>query len=348
MRDSDKTHFLDSLISQGSLFSDAVKNFGLQFSAVQKQTEAIKHILPWWPTAASTLPPAAFPPPAGHLCPPPPPLQYSPSSSLHPGRREERDAGSRHCLSQPPLHPLSIQRSMVPETGDLEMVEVALQESVTTPVLSPGGRPCGESFLFPSVDAADPSFSCTQSLKERAVSSISGSQEGLDGSKRHWALPLLSPSFTSSQEFRVRGHNAFSHDFCHSLRGTLESGESYTALYTPLRNAVPSGSDLLAPLHCPTAGTSVVPLVLLAWLLALSNPSLWLIPKVRPGYAIQFTQCPPRFKGIRFISVVGKNANVLCAENCSPTGKGRIKARHSSRHEVGFYSPYDQSLTCMS
>lgn len=148
MRDSDKTHFLDSPISQGSLFSDAVKNFGLQFSAVQKQTEAIKHILPWWPTAASTLPPAAFPPPAGHLCPPPPPLQYSPSSSLHPGRREERDAGSRHCLSQPPLHPLSIQRSMVPETGDLEMVEVALQESVTTPVLSPEEGRVENPFFF--------------------------------------------------------------------------------------------------------------------------------------------------------------------------------------------------------
>ncbi|KAL0158577.1 hypothetical protein M9458_046653, partial [Cirrhinus mrigala] len=46
MSDADKVRFLDAPISQAGLFSDTVEDFALQFSAVQKQTEAIKHILP--------------------------------------------------------------------------------------------------------------------------------------------------------------------------------------------------------------------------------------------------------------------------------------------------------------
>lgn len=46
IRDDDKVHFLDSSISQASLFGNAVENFAQQFSAVQQQTEASKHILP--------------------------------------------------------------------------------------------------------------------------------------------------------------------------------------------------------------------------------------------------------------------------------------------------------------
>ncbi|KAI2660982.1 Tyrosine recombinase slr0733 [Labeo rohita] len=46
MADVDKSRFLDAPVSQGGLFGDTVEDFGQQFSAVQKQTEAIKHILP--------------------------------------------------------------------------------------------------------------------------------------------------------------------------------------------------------------------------------------------------------------------------------------------------------------
>lgn len=45
-KEVNKVHFLDSLISQVTLFSDAVINFALKFLAIQKQTEAIKRILP--------------------------------------------------------------------------------------------------------------------------------------------------------------------------------------------------------------------------------------------------------------------------------------------------------------
>ncbi len=46
MKDVDKARFLDAPISQAGLFGDTVEGFAQQFSTVQKQTEAIQHILP--------------------------------------------------------------------------------------------------------------------------------------------------------------------------------------------------------------------------------------------------------------------------------------------------------------
>ncbi|KAI2662325.1 Dihydroxy-acid dehydratase [Labeo rohita] len=54
MSDADKVRFLDTPISQAGLFSDTFEDFAQQFSAVQKQAEAIKHI---WPRHESTKPP---------------------------------------------------------------------------------------------------------------------------------------------------------------------------------------------------------------------------------------------------------------------------------------------------
>ena len=62
MRDTDKYRFLDAPLSQVGLFGDAVESFAQQFSAAQKQTEAIRHILPRRTPAAPTRPPAADPP----------------------------------------------------------------------------------------------------------------------------------------------------------------------------------------------------------------------------------------------------------------------------------------------
>ncbi|KAI2660736.1 Ribosomal RNA large subunit methyltransferase H [Labeo rohita] len=62
MADVDKSRFLNAPISQGSLFGDTVEDFAQQFSAVQKQTEAIKHILPCGDiptTSAGPQPPPA-------------------------------------------------------------------------------------------------------------------------------------------------------------------------------------------------------------------------------------------------------------------------------------------------
>ncbi len=59
----EKVQFLNAPVSQTGLFSDAVESCAQQFSAAQKQTEAIKHIMRWRkPAVAST--PAAAPQPA--------------------------------------------------------------------------------------------------------------------------------------------------------------------------------------------------------------------------------------------------------------------------------------------
>ncbi len=60
MKDVDKARFLDAPISQAGLFGDTVEGFAQQFSAVQQQTEAIQHILPWY-DALTTAAPGARP-----------------------------------------------------------------------------------------------------------------------------------------------------------------------------------------------------------------------------------------------------------------------------------------------
>ncbi len=57
------------------------------------------------------------------------------------------------------------------------------------------------------------------------------------------------------------------------------------------------GSVPCVPPRCPTTGTSVTPLVPLAWSLGawleLPSPSRWLQWTIRLGYAIQFVWLPP-------------------------------------------------------
>ncbi len=94
MKEADKARFLNAPVSQTGLFGDAVENFAQQFSAAQKQTEAIRHILPRRAAAASTRPLAAVPrstrrrgrPPAA--APAPAPAQQPPAKQRHgAGRR---------------------------------------------------------------------------------------------------------------------------------------------------------------------------------------------------------------------------------------------------------------------
>lgn len=53
IKEANKVCFLDATISQAGLFGNTVKDFALQFSAVQKQKEAVKHILPRRDAAAT-------------------------------------------------------------------------------------------------------------------------------------------------------------------------------------------------------------------------------------------------------------------------------------------------------
>ncbi len=111
-----------------------------------------------------------------------------------------------------------------------------------------------------------------------------------------------------------------------------------------LRDALPSESGPRALLRCPTAVTSVVPLVLLvqssgAWL-ALPWPSHWLLRTIRLGYAIQFAPRPPKFRGIRFTSVLNKDAPVSHAKIVVLLAKDAIEPVPPAEMKSGFYSPY--------
>ncbi len=113
---------------------------------------------------------------------------------------------------------------------------------------------------------------------------------------------------------------------------------------TPLRNVLPFKSGPCAPLRCPTAGMSVAPLVPLvrslgAWL-ALPRPSRWLLRTIRLGYAIQFARRPPKFRGVRFTSVLSKDAPVLRAEVAVLLVKDAIEPVPPAEMKSGFYSPY--------
>ena len=93
MRDVDKARFLDAPISQAGLFGDTVEDFAQQFSAVQKQTEAIQHILPRRDPPVATIPSRAAPQPARRRGRPPASSTPAPpraESSSRPARRAPR------------------------------------------------------------------------------------------------------------------------------------------------------------------------------------------------------------------------------------------------------------------
>ncbi|CAM4640296.1 unnamed protein product [Leuciscus chuanchicus] len=99
MRETDKLRFLNSPVSQTGLFGDAVENFAQQFSAVQKQTEAIRHILPRRPAAAPTPPPAA--PQSARRRGRPPASAPAPAPPQQPPSKRRRGASRRRAA--PPV-----------------------------------------------------------------------------------------------------------------------------------------------------------------------------------------------------------------------------------------------------
>ncbi len=116
MRDANKVRFLNAPVSKTGLFGDAVECFALQFSVAQKQTEAIRHILPWRAAAASTRPPPTAPQPARCRGQPP-------ASALTPTLHPQQPSAKQE--------PLAVSgRASGPETGDPEMERTALREMV--------------------------------------------------------------------------------------------------------------------------------------------------------------------------------------------------------------------------
>ncbi len=105
MKEQEKVQFLNAPVSQTGLFGDAVESCAQQFSAAQKQTEAIKHIMRRKkPAAAST--PAAAPQPARRRGRPPvaapaPTPRQQPSTVWRHGAGHRQDAQPVQALAKP-------------------------------------------------------------------------------------------------------------------------------------------------------------------------------------------------------------------------------------------------------
>ncbi len=97
MREPDKVRFLNAPVCQAGLFGDAVESFAQQFSAAQKQTEAIKHILPRRPAAASTQSSAASAPAQPKQQPPFRRQAASRRGNAQPVQAPAKPGGKRKC-----------------------------------------------------------------------------------------------------------------------------------------------------------------------------------------------------------------------------------------------------------
>ncbi len=144
MKEQEKVQFLNAPVSQTGLFGDAVESCAQQFSAAQKQTEAIKHIMRRRKPAAASIP-AAAPQPARRRGRPPvaaplwlPPLPRR-GSSLPPCGIVEPVTGRTPSPSRPPPNPAASASASArgPETGDPEMEGTARREMVTAPLPPP-------------------------------------------------------------------------------------------------------------------------------------------------------------------------------------------------------------------
>ncbi len=116
MKEADKARFLNAPVSQTGLFGDAVENFAQQFSAAQKQTEAIRHILPRRAAAASTRPPAAVPRSTRRRGRPPAAAPAPAQQTQQPPAKQRRGAGRRAAAPpvQAPAKPGGKRRSKRP------------------------------------------------------------------------------------------------------------------------------------------------------------------------------------------------------------------------------------------
>ncbi len=125
---------------------------------------------------------------------------------------------------------------------------------------------------------------------------------------------------------------------------SVEPGKCRTAHSDPTSERTAFRVGPLCSTSLPTAGTSVASLVPLvrslgAWL-ALPRPSRWLMRTIRLGYAIQFARRSPKFRGVRFTSVLSKDAPLLRAEVAVLLAKDAIEPVPPAEMKSGFYSPY--------
>ncbi|KAI2649176.1 hypothetical protein H4Q32_020398 [Labeo rohita] len=319
-------------LGQGGLFGDTVEDFAQQFSAVQKQTEAIKHILPRRDIPSTSVGPP--PPPARRRGRPPAATKKQPAPSpaeVHDARLAARRRAARG-RGAPPASQGPVTRKKICEAS-LTRATRRWRESlfgddninVPTPGGGPGAAVCSDAAVGPRVGG-------THKVTERANFLTSGVQ---------------APSSLFEQRPRSVSSDSDSEPDVASA-GTREEGKhcSVQSDFSPGRSSFWDQSPSPSPPGCPTAVTSVnVPLIPLAtrlgaWL-QLPSPSRWLIRTVRLGYAIQFARRPPRYRGVLSTSVHSDtHAAVLRAEVAVLLAKDAIEPVPPAEMKSGFYSPY--------
>ncbi len=281
MKEQEKVQFLNAPVSQTGLFGDAVESCAQQFSAAQKQTEAIKHIMRRRkPAAAST--PAIAPQPARRRGAPlwPSPLPRR-GSSLPPCGVVEPVTDRTPSPSRPPPDPVASASARGPETGDPEMEGTARREMVTAPLPPPEeGRVEDPLFRFVFVPplAQQPAVPKT-SIKEQFPQSLGLKRRRVvyRASRDHFPPPLSPgrgglPKSTPPAHLwnRVRavalkpplqvvtrkpGSSVSSHTRRNQVSVTLHTqtpppaitGQAFTG----------PGPGPCVPHRCPTTGTSV-------------------------------------------------------------------------------------------
>ncbi len=301
MKEQEKVQFLNAPVSQTGLFGDAVESCAQQFSAAQKQTEAIKHIkikkkekkkekkacaggnpllLPLRLQPLSLLVAVGAP-----LWPPPLPRR---GSSLPPCGVVEPVTDRTPSPSRPPPDPAASVSARGPETGDPEMEGTARREMVTAPLPPPEeGRVENPLFRFVFVPplAQQPAVPKT-SIKEQFPQSLGLKRRRVvyRASRDHF-LPPLSPGRGGLPKStppahlwnrvkavalkpplqvvtRKPGSCVSSHTRRNQVSVTLHTQTPPPAITGQAFTG--PGPGPCVPHRCPTTGTSVAPLVPLA------------------------------------------------------------------------------------
>ncbi len=339
MKEADKARFLNAPVSQTGLFGDAVENFAQQFSAAQKQTEAIRHILPRRAAAASTRPPAAVPRSTRRRGRPPAAAPAPAQQTQQPPAKQRRGAGRRAAAPpvQAPAKPGGKRRSKRPWDGRPRDGDVCSSGDGERTTPSPGGGPGGESFV--SFFATGLTVSGTQNLGKRAVSSISGSPEGTGGCERV-KLELHSPSsLASGQLWAVRegGQSHYSRTLCQNAGKCVTHADPASDRQRDARAGSLRSPSL--PHRGYVSGFVGVTSTVLGGLASAPQPvslappyhQTRLCDSVRPATS-QVSRHPLHHSE-------GSGCPHLTSRDRSPTGEGRDRAGPSSRYEVGVLQP---------
>ncbi len=355
MKEQEKVQFLNAPVSQTGLFGDAVESFAQQFSAAQKQTEAFKHIMRRRKPAASTL--AAAPQPARRRGRPlrPPSLPRS-HSSLPPGSVVEPVAGRTPSPSRPPPNLAASARG--PETGDPEREETAHWEMVTAPLPPPEE---GRWIIFCFCSAVGPEASGTQNFTKRAVSSVSGSQEGEScelcitgslpssslASGQQW-VPKSSPSAHSWNQVRAVTLESLLHVITRRAVTSLKPGSCVSShmrrnqVSVTLHTQTPPLPSQ-APGRVPVFHHSAPPWVRWFCWHGLSEPGLQSVPVAPADHQTRLCDSvrlvSPQVQGHLVHFNQGRRCPCLACGSHSLAGEICDRAGPSSRHEVRVLQP---------